>query len=109
MNEHRLDEAGFLPEPVRAALRARWIESAEQWLGACAEPSARRAMADTLGLPLGDLEALLARVRAWIGAPAGGPGAWETPRPGGALGLDVPDAEQRGGTGDGRGKGGRTP
>lgn len=92
MTEHPLSDLNVLPEPALAALRGRWIETAEQLLALAATPEGRAGAERILGLDARAFDAVLARLAKVVGPALQSDLA--RPAPGGKLGLILPEPNQ---------------
>ncbi|MEI6394518.1 MAG: hypothetical protein WCT12_25855 [Verrucomicrobiota bacterium] len=89
MKEHALNELNVLTETALAVLRQRWIETAEQLLGAAATPEGKAGLQGLLACDGAALEVVLARLGAVVGPALQA----ELARPvvAGKLGLIIPE------------------
>ena len=88
MTEHPLNDLHVLPAPALAALRERWIVSAEQFLALAASPEGQAGLRRLLGLDGPALDALVVQVGASVAPEARA--ALAAPAPGRKLGLILP-------------------
>lgn len=93
MTDHPLNQLDLLPDEALAALRKRWIETAEQLIATASTPEGRACLARLPGLDAGKLDDALARLEEVVGPVA--KRELQQPVPGGKLGLLIPQDEHR--------------